>query len=70
MTAATAQDADLEMLTINQAADLLKVTRQHVYTLINRGEFGEVVRLGPQSLRIPVSSYRAYIDRSKVRGAS
>lgn len=71
MTAwATEADPELELLTINQVAELLKVTRPSVYTLINRGEFGEVVRLGPQSLRIPVSNYRAYIDRNRVRSAS
>ena len=59
-------EAAEELLTAAQVAALLKFTRTFVYELMRNGEFGELVELGPQSRRITMSGYRAYIERKKV----
>lgn len=55
-----------ELLTVVEVATLLRLTRQHVYTLIQRGEFGDTVHPGPQSTRITRSGYEAYLKRNQV----
>ena len=67
MQTATAERPE-QLLTPEEAAALLKLTRRYVYELLHKGEFGEVVRLGPQAVRITETGYSAYIERNRVPG--
>jgi excisionase family DNA binding protein len=67
MRTATADQPE-PLLTPEEVADLLKFTRRYVYELMHRGEFGDVIRIGPQAVRITAAGYRAYIERNRVPG--
>jgi len=55
-----------QLLTIQEVMSLLRVSRFQVYKLLNSGEFGEIIRLGPQSQRITAAGYAAYLERNRV----
>lgn len=49
-----------ELITVAEAAKILRVTRQTIYNLVDAGEFGETVRVGRQ-IRIPVAGFRRHM---------
>lgn len=48
-----------EFITVAEAAEILRVTRQTTYNLVDAGAFGEVVRVG-RAIRIPIAAFRSY----------
>lgn len=49
------------LLTVNEAAQALRLSRSQVYNLVNRGEL-QTVKIG-SSRRVPMAALQAYIDR-------
>lgn len=54
-----------ENLTVAEVARRLKVSIQTVYVLIDEGKLGGI-KLGPRTMRIPVSEYEAFKKRASV----
>lgn len=52
-----------EFITVAEAAEILRVTKQTICTLANDGAFGPVVRIG-RMIRIPAAGFRAYASPS------
>jgi excisionase family DNA binding protein len=48
-------------ITVAEAAGILRVTKTTIYTLVDDGVFGDVVRVG-RVIRIPVAAFRAYVS--------
>lgn len=57
-----------EFITVAEAAEILRVTRQTIYNLANDGAFGPVVRI-KRSIRIPAAAFRAYASPSTAAAA-
>lgn len=53
---------DVALLTADEVATTLRISRKLVYRLIREGDLA-AVRVGP-ALRVPVSALRAYVSRS------
>lgn len=68
MQTAPTTDEPEQLLTPEDVAGLLKLTRRFVYELMHEGEFGELVRVSPKAVRITETGYRAYIERNRVPG--
>lgn len=51
---------------VAEVAQHFNVTRQHVLTLITRGEL-PAIRMGKRIFRVPVSAVRAFAESRKVQ---
>ena len=60
---------DEEVLTSEQAAELLHVSRTHVNTLMDSGALGAVVRTAGNHRRVPKAAVLAYREAGKKRQA-
>ena len=60
---------DDEVLTSEQAAELLHVSRTHVNTLMDSGALGAVVRTAGRHRRVPKAAVLAYREAGKKRQA-
>jgi excisionase family DNA binding protein len=61
MTLAPAPAAPALLLTINEAAQALRLSRAQVYNLVSRGEL-QTIKIG-SSRRVPLAALQAYIER-------
>lgn len=52
------------LLTVQQACDMLRVSRSTLYRMVKRGEL-PCVRLGARTVRFAVSDLRAYLAQKK-----
>ncbi len=58
-----------EVLTVLEAARLMRVSRQTVYRLIQEGKLPGVVRIGPFAIRINRRALEAYLKGEGSLGA-
>lgn len=62
--AITMEDNELEMLTINEVAELLSVTRQTVNTLVKTGKLKKI-KIGDRAVRISRADLEEFIRRGR-----
>jgi|TARA_B100000315_G_scaffold254009_3_gene294095 excisionase family DNA binding protein len=62
--AVTMEDKELEMLTINEVAELLSVTRQTVNTLLKTGKLKKV-KIGERAVRVSRADLEAFIRKGR-----
>lgn len=43
------ESSRMELLTINEVADVLKFTRKHIYSMIKNGDFPRQIKIGTSS---------------------
>jgi len=62
----TMTEPDLQLMTVADVADRLRISTRQVWRLIADGEL-ETVRIGSRAVRVPTASVVAYVARQRER---